>query len=327
MPIKLKAPSFTSPGEDLSIDFQAIDANGEPIANAEYTASRQFNSMVFSNPVTSDIQIKSTTAEDGSGSFKLYANLPSGAFNAITISAGVALDRLPVGVFSPSTAPNVVVEGGYYENGDIVVDNDSIISDGLKLMVTLPVVAQKDETIFLCIGSYFTYTIVDSPKTTATFRLPSGFSGSHPLNNDNSLFYGLIKSSGNCVVPNLTKITVKGAVPSLNLLQPSVVSIGGEYINTLANLIGVTLSIPANQSDINKDDGYRFVYSTNEDLSDFKEIQSGKIEDSSEPTTINTEQNFFPQINNTPAWFWYIITDSNGISHASRLTSRIIDTM
>lgn len=329
MPITLKTPSFITPDTDLSITFQATEANGDPTANTQFTASRQFNTMGFSNPSTSAQQISGTTDANGNGTFSLYADFPNGAFNSIAINAGLAVDRVPVGVYSPSLDPNIVVEGGHYENGDIVVDNDVIISNGLKFMVTFPNdhKPDKDEIIFLCIGSYFTYNIVDIQQSTAVFRLPAGFSGTHPLNNDNSLFYGVIKKSGNCVVPNLTKIVVKGAPQRLDLLQPSINSFGGEYINIYANSLGVTLSIPVNENNISVNDSYQLVYSTHENLSLVTEIKSGVIEDNSVPTEYTTPPQFFPPMNNTPAWFWYIITDSSGVSHASRVTSRIIDTM
>ncbi|EKN5031121.1 hypothetical protein EFV60_15535 [Yersinia enterocolitica] len=258
----------------------------------------------------------------------MFANFPSGSFNVVSVSSNSTASSAPVGVFNTSQPALVIIDNAVNIGGTIQVTQAMIAQIGLTIRVVLPFVVTTSDTVFLSIPPFFEYRIpVTSTDSSVVFSIPAGFAGAHALNSGNhDLYYGVIQASGNASVPNLTTITVVGQPATQPLLPVRIVNVGGNYINQLDNALGVQLTI-TDQAEIAAGDTWTLVYSTVGPTGTSVPISNGTVSETEPPISFTTAPNFFPALNDTPAWFWYTIARTGRPTLVSTPVQRIIDTI
>lgn len=330
MPIIISSPLFTEPTAVLPIEFKALNTVGDPVASTNFTVSRQLITMPFANPNEYVSSRTGQTDADGKGRAEFYAALPNGTFNIIKIVAGNSVDIFPAGAYSTGLSSNVIIDGSSLEEGNIVVEQDDIVTKGLKIKVTLPKVAAQNDLVFLAIGTYYIPHIMDEVSNTVTFRLPAGLSGAHPIGERATIIYGTVDYAGNCIVPMTSTLVVRGAVPVIQMLAPAVAiqaDVNSTTINIVNNALGITITIPENQSIVKEGDKYQFFYTLNEG----EEVVTNLGEEKTVPALpsvlkYTTEPNALPARDNVTINFWYKITNSDGVAYFSAPATRILAT-
>ena len=324
MPIVFISENSAVATDDLNtkmiVRFKVTNAENQPVSMANVHVELVYNYMIISNH-------SPQTDCDGEGEVELVAIPGIGNYDILKIVVAGQSTSRPVVLYNPTKNSEVLVDEAVLIDDEYYLTREQLLAGGLSIQVDLSELATTKDYAFLIINSYIQFRIPLSPSTNFNFYLPPESLQDYDIDlGKYKIFYGLHSESGNNHVPDYTVLNITYSQADQALSPLLVESIAGQYINIVANLSGVKLTIPGDQPLLQDGALWEMYYTLQSPDNSRTTIASGVVNAINE-IEYTTPPDYFPAMENTLIFFSYkIISPPDAIEHQAPAVELILDT-